>query len=231
LDDGTLFAYEALVRCPTFSPASLFSRAAALQSAGRLGRMIREIAVSFCHGTPLFVNLHASEEAGWLLREDDPIFSHDDDIYLEVAESVPATHADLCDRVFEQVRGRTGIYLGIDNFGADDSDLHLIIDFRPNVVKLHRRFAHELHRDPRRQKSLAGMVRLCSDLGADVMAEGIETKVVGARGARAADGLHFAHLPGQACHGVGGYVSRILRRRPPAGSPTHALPSSSAVTC
>jgi EAL domain-containing protein (putative c-di-GMP-specific phosphodiesterase class I) len=48
LDDGALFGYEALVGVPSqsLSPNGLFAQAAASHSAGRLGRMIREIAVS-----------------------------------------------------------------------------------------------------------------------------------------------------------------------------------------
>lgn len=131
LADGGLFCYEALVRCPSvnLSPAGLFAQAASLRSAGRLGRMIREVAVSLCSGTPLFVNLHPSElEEGWLLRFDDPLFAHDDDIYLEVAESVPTTHADLCESVLAAACADTGVYLVVDDFGARSSNLQLIAD-------------------------------------------------------------------------------------------------------
>jgi len=65
LDGGELLAYEALVRCriPELSPPELFARAAADRSTGRLGRMIREIAVPLCSGTPLFVKLSATSSA------------------------------------------------------------------------------------------------------------------------------------------------------------------------
>jgi EAL domain-containing protein (putative c-di-GMP-specific phosphodiesterase class I) len=88
LDSGKLFAYETLVRCRVtgFSPVTLFERAAAERSTGRLGRMIREIAVPLCGGTPVFVNLHPNElEDRWLVRPDDPIFSHDRDLHRDTA--------------------------------------------------------------------------------------------------------------------------------------------------
>ncbi len=88
LATGQIFAQEALVRCalPQFaSPLVLFEHAVASRATGRLGRMIREIAVPLCSGVPIFVNLHPSElEEGWLVRPDDPVFSHDHDIYLEL---------------------------------------------------------------------------------------------------------------------------------------------------
>jgi EAL domain-containing protein (putative c-di-GMP-specific phosphodiesterase class I) len=178
LDTGELFAYEALVRCrvPNFSPPALFERAAALKATGRLGRLIREIAVSLCSGTPLFVNLHPSElEEGWLVRPDDPIFSHDDDIYLEITESVPMTHFDLCASVLREVCDRTGVHLVIDDLGTGYSNLNLIADLEPDVVKLDRALVKALDRRPRQQKVVSMIVRLCGELGAIVVAEGIET--------------------------------------------------------
>jgi len=178
LADGVLFGYEALVRCPDpgLSPPGLFAQAAAMRSSGRLGRMIREVAVSLCHGTPLFVNVHPSElEEGWLLRPDDPIFGHDDDIYLEISESVPMTHTDVCESVRSLARSRTGVYLVVDDFGAGYSNLELISDLAPKLVKLDRKLVGNLHGDARKQRLVAMVVRLCQELGAEVVAEGIET--------------------------------------------------------
>ncbi|MEZ4232609.1 MAG: hypothetical protein R3B89_25760 [Polyangiaceae bacterium] len=97
LDDGELFAYEALVRrsAPSSAtPACCFStRAVDTGCSGRLGRMIREIAVPRWQWIPLFVNAHPSElNESWLVRPDDPIFMHDHEIYVEITESVPMTH-------------------------------------------------------------------------------------------------------------------------------------------
>lgn len=179
LDSGDIFAYEALVRCsiPNFTPPVLFEKAAAHQATGRLGRMIREIAVPLCSGTPLFVNLHPNElEEGWLVRPDDPIFSHDDDIYLEVTESAPLTHFELCASVLREVCGRAGVHLVVDDLGAGYSNLNLIADLEPHVVKLDRKLVQDLHRKPRQQKVVSMVVRLCGELGAAVVAEGIETR-------------------------------------------------------
>jgi len=173
LDGGRLFAYEALVRCriPNFTPPVLFEHAAAMHATGRLGRMIREIAVPLCSGTPLFVNLHPNElEEGWLVRPDDPVFSHDDDIYLEVTESAPMTHFDLCVSVLREVCGRAGVHLVIDDLGAGYSNLNLIADLEPRIVKLDRKLVQDLHKKPRQQKVVAMVVRLCEELGATVVA-------------------------------------------------------------
>jgi EAL domain-containing protein (putative c-di-GMP-specific phosphodiesterase class I) len=152
LDSGELFAYETLVRCkvPGFEPATLFERASAEGSTGRLGRMIREIAVPLCGGTPVFFNLHPDElKDRWLVRPDDPIFSHDHDIYLEVTESAPLTHFDLCLSVLREVCARTGAHPVIDDLGAGYSNLNLIADLEPKVVKLDWALVQDLNRKPR----------------------------------------------------------------------------------
>jgi EAL domain-containing protein (putative c-di-GMP-specific phosphodiesterase class I) len=199
LDTGELFAYEALVRCGVagFGPATLFARAAVERSTGRLGRMIREIAVPLCSRTPVFFNLHPNElEDRWLVRPDDPIFSHDHDIYLEITESIPLTHFDLCMSVLREVCGRTGAHLVIDDLGAGYSNLKLIADLEPTVVKLDRALVQDLHRRPRQQKLVAIVVHLCNELGATVVAEGIETynefRAVRDSGAEYGQGFLFA---------------------------------------
>jgi EAL domain-containing protein (putative c-di-GMP-specific phosphodiesterase class I) len=178
LDSGKLFAYETLVRCGVkgFEPVQLFERAAAEGSTGRLGRMIREIAMPLCGGTPIFVNLHPNELGErWLVRPDDPIFTHDHEIFLEITESVPITHFDLCMSVLREVCGRTGAHLVIDDLGAGYSNLKLIADLEPKIVKLDRALVQDLHRRPRQQTLVTMVVRLCHELGAAVVAEGIET--------------------------------------------------------
>ena len=71
----------------------------------------------------------------WLVRPDDPIFLHDHDTYIEVTESVPITHFELCLSVIREVRARGGVHLVVDDLGAGYSNLKRIIDLEPRVVK------------------------------------------------------------------------------------------------
>lgn len=179
LATGNLFAHEALVRCslPSCStPPELFERATEERCVGRLGRMIREIAVPLCSGLPLFLNVHPQELVErWLVQPDDPIFSHDHDVYLEITESVPLTHFDLVVDVLAELRARAGVHLVIDDLGAGYSNLGFIADLEPRVVKLDRGLVQGLDSSPRKQRLVASLVRLCNDLGAKVVAEGVET--------------------------------------------------------
>ena len=180
LQDGALFAYEALVRCrkpELSSPPVLFEQAVAAGCVGRLGRMIREIAVPLATRRPVFLNVHPQElQEGWLVRPDDPIYLHDHSVYLEITESVPLTHYDLCIDVLRDVRARGGLHLVVDDLGAGYSNLKRIADLEPKVVKLDRDLVYGVDRSPRQQQLVASVVRLCMDLDAVVVAEGIETE-------------------------------------------------------
>jgi EAL domain-containing protein (putative c-di-GMP-specific phosphodiesterase class I) len=200
LRTGELFAYELLVRCSVAefrSPPRLFEEAVKLQCTGRLGRMIREIGVPFGGGKPLFVNIHPRElSEGWLVRPDDPIFLHDDDVFLEVTESVPLTHYELCMNVLKEVCTRGGVYLVVDDFGAGYSNLKRISDLEPKVVKLDRQLISGIDQHRRQWELVAAVVDLCNRLGAMVVAEGVETlreyRALVDTGARFGQGYLFA---------------------------------------
>jgi len=179
LEDATIFAHEALVRCrvPELqSPPKLFEYAVSTGCTGRLGRIIRQLALADCGELPVFVNVHPAElQDPWLIRPDDPIFSHDFDVYLEVTESVPMTHFDICMTVLREIRGRGGIHLVVDDLGAGYSNLKRILDLEPSVVKLDRSLIVGIEHSVRQQKLVRNVVRMCEDLSAKVVAEGIET--------------------------------------------------------
>jgi EAL domain-containing protein (putative c-di-GMP-specific phosphodiesterase class I) len=98
--------------------------------------------------------------------------------------------------VLREVCGRTGAHLVVDDLGAGYSNLKLIADLDPKVVKLDRALVQDLDRRPRQQKLVSMVVRLCHELGAVVVAEGIETydefRAVGDSGAQYGQGFLFA---------------------------------------
>jgi EAL domain-containing protein (putative c-di-GMP-specific phosphodiesterase class I) len=200
LDTGVIYAHEALVRCSVADyqrPPVLFEAAVRSGCTGRLGRMIREICVPLSEGVPLFVNIHPAElSEGWLVRPDDPVYLHDDEVFLEVTESVPMTHYDLCMSVLKEVASRGSVHLVVDDLGAGYSNLMRIAELEPKVVKLDRKLIMDIDQHPRQRELVCGVVDLCTRLGATVVAEGIETvaeyNVVRETGAHFGQGYLFA---------------------------------------
>lgn len=200
LSTGATFAVEALVRCklPDLeSPPVLFELAAAERCCGQLGRNIRHVAFSLCQDTPLFVNVHPHElSEQWLVRPDDPLFFHNYAVYLEITESAAFTYFDLCIGSLKEVCSRAGAHLVIDDLGAGHSNLKRIVDLEPQIVKLDLTLTRGIDKNPRQRILVRQVVSLCSELGADVVAEGIETieelKAIVDTGARYGQGFLLA---------------------------------------
>lgn len=199
LKSQRVFAYEALARTNAVEfdgPMALFAAAVSEGVTGKLGRMLRALALEGCQGHPLFLNIHPAElNEKWVVQPDDPIFQHSEDVYLEITEAVPLSHFRLCKDMLNEVRGR-GVHLVVDDLGAGYSNLKYIADLAPRVVKLDRGLVAGLTRDSRLFKLVSAIVRLCSELDSKVVAEGIETETeldaVTAAGARYAQGFLLA---------------------------------------
>ena len=176
---GRTFAHEALVRCrrPEYAaPPVLFQHAVEENACGRLGRLIREVAFQTCGDVPLFVNLHPEElSSRWLVRPDDPLCFHGEPVYLEITESAAFSHFELCLSVLRELCRRTGALLVVDDFGAGHSNLERVVDLEPSIVKLDLALTRGIHAHKRKQAVVRHVVNLCKELGARVVAEGIET--------------------------------------------------------
>ena len=197
---GQLFAHEALVRCklPQYaSPPLLFLAAEKERACGHLGRVIRQQTFERCQDTALFVNVHPEElSQRWLVRPDDPLYFHEREVYLEITESAAFTHYDLCMSVLKEICARAGVHLVVDDYGAGHSNLSRILDLNPKIVKLDGALIRGIDKDPRRQIIVRHMVALCVDLGAQVVAECVETveelKAVADQGVHLAQGYVLA---------------------------------------
>jgi EAL domain-containing protein (putative c-di-GMP-specific phosphodiesterase class I) len=194
-----IFAYEALARTgsPDFDgPLSLFAAAVEHNCTGELGRMLREMAIEDVPNHKLFVNIHPAElNEKWLVQPNDPIFQHTQELYLEITESIPLSHFHLCQSILAEVRDR-GVHLVVDDLGAGYSNLKYIADLHPRVVKLDRELIAGLAIGTRLFKLVSAIVVMCRELGAMVVAEGIETvdelKAVIAAGAHFGQGYLLA---------------------------------------
>lgn len=179
LGTGKTFAYEALARCtlPSFeSPAVLFERAAAEQACGRLGRVVRNVLFETCGAIPVFINVHP-QEAGqrWLVQPTDPLFLHEQPVYLEVTESAAFEALDVCMQVLHEVRDRCGARIVVDDFGTGYSDLQRVLALKPDVVKLDMSLVRNIDASLEKKRYVKDIVKTCHELGALVVAEGIET--------------------------------------------------------
>ncbi len=179
LENGTVYAFEALARSNSShydSPVDMFHAASKAGLSGRLGHMLRRMAVEECPNQRLFLNVNPNEfDHDYLMRGDDPVFSHLAEVFLEITETVPLSHFQMCHSILEEVRGR-GVSLAIDDLGAGFSNLKYIADLEPEIVKFDRSLISNADRSERQRRLMGALVHLCNDMGARVVAEGIETE-------------------------------------------------------
>ena len=179
MEDGSLFAHEALIRCTWLefrNPEKLFTQAVSEGSCGRLGTpgkggMLPNSAIrtALCEYPSRRAKLPV---AGTPRRS---LYYYEGVVYLEITESAAFSYFALCKSVLKEVCQRCDGRLVVDDLGAGYSNLKRISDLEPDVVKLDRKLITGLNANPKRQDFVRGLVALCHDMGAQVVAEGVET--------------------------------------------------------
>ncbi|MAZ89506.1 MAG: hypothetical protein CL693_17880 [Cellvibrionaceae bacterium] len=89
-------------------------------------------------------------------------------------EALPVDAKDAAD-IFQWVRDQ-GVILALDDFGAGYSTLDYLSQFQVDIVKLDRNLLMDINQNERRRMTFKAMLKLCQNLGATVVVEGIETK-------------------------------------------------------
>ena len=180
---GDLFGREALLRVdqPLLArPQLVLSAAERLHRLHDVGRAVRDLVASDVECTPagvplVFVNLHSED----LL---------DPSLYLPSARlSTLASRVvlELTERgAFERVEGlvqrlerlrELGFRIALDDLGTGSAGAGLFRSLEPEFVKLDISLVRGIEHDLSRQNIVRSMVRVCHDLGKQLIAEGVET--------------------------------------------------------
>src|SRR5439155_18390844 len=144
-------------------------------------RSFREVGVqeaSRFDGRPrLFFNVHPSEMRSekllQSLREATAVLGGDRRVVLEVHEDAVADTASL--RRLRDSLHELGVGLAYDDFGAGQARITELAEAPPDFVKLDMKLIRDVEKSIPRQELIHALVKLCKDLGVQVIAEGIET--------------------------------------------------------
>ena len=177
----TVFGYEALLRTdhePMRSPLTFLETAEQLTHIEELGRAVRRRiatdSLAAPHGSQLFVNLHPHDLLDdELLDPAAPLTRIAKSVVLEVTERASL---DRLDHVRERIRclREAGFRIAIDDLGAGYASLSAIALVEPEVVKLDMSLVRDIHQTPTKQRLVRAMTSLSRELGALVVAEGVE---------------------------------------------------------
>ena len=178
-----IFGFEALLRNDAErwrNPAVFIAAAEELEATAELGRAVRGRVATDVSRAPedalLFVNLHAKDLVDEeLFAPGSPLVAIAHRVVLEVTERASL---DNLDHVHERVLSlrRLGYRLAIDDLGAGYNSLNAVALLEPDVVKLDMSLVRDVHTTPTKQRMVRAMVTLAHELGAAVVAEGVETE-------------------------------------------------------
>ena len=96
-------------------------------------------------------------------------------IIFEVTEGERVTDRGHLRNIFHEYR-KHGLRTAIDDFGAGHSQLNLLADFQPDIVKLDMDLIRNIDKRRAAQRIVQAVVGICRDLEIKLIAEGIETQ-------------------------------------------------------
>ncbi|MDA3913011.1 EAL domain-containing protein [Oleiagrimonas sp.] len=97
-----------------------------------------------------------------------------DQLIFEVTEKEELVDKEHLKSIIREYQ-RQGFKTAIDDFGAGYSNLNLLAEFQPDLIKLDMALVHRIDKDPVRQAIVQGALGVCRALDIDVIAEGVET--------------------------------------------------------
>lgn len=182
MEDHSIFAYEALVRCSAEglrSPHVLFNVAEQSNRIWPLSRLLRRKAVEHITELPsdalLFINIHPHDfDDPQILGPEPHIKAHAERIVFEVTE-----RAAIGD--FAAFRGRvdalraSGLRIAIDDLGSGYAALSSAAELNPDYIKFDMTLVRDIDKSPIRQNLIRNMVAFAVEAKVEVVAEGIET--------------------------------------------------------
>jgi EAL domain-containing protein (putative c-di-GMP-specific phosphodiesterase class I) len=179
LRTGRLQGIEALSRFPggdARPPDRWFTEAHVLGLGVELEALAIELILARTEGMPgrVPVGINCSPSAALDPHVQEMMTGADVPLVLEVTEHDQVSDYQALRSGLEPLR-RAGIALAVDDTGAGYASLHHILHLSPDILKLDRGLTVGIDADPVRRALGAALVRFAVDIGAETVAEGIET--------------------------------------------------------
>jgi EAL domain-containing protein (putative c-di-GMP-specific phosphodiesterase class I) len=184
----TVFGYEALARGPKDSEfhgaVSLFQSAEQEGLVFELDCLCRQSGLRGAEGLPsgtkLFLNVRPTTIHDPSFRPEALIRTlaksrlAPSDVVFEISEQESIRSFD----VFREVRdeyGKLGFQFALDDTGAGYASLQSVIELEPEFIKVDRAFVSGIDQDPARQALLRALHTVAREIGARIIAEGLDT--------------------------------------------------------
>lgn len=113
-------------------------------------------------------------------------------LLIEITETANIGELETAGKAIAALR-EMGYRVGLDDFGAGAASLNYLHAFTVDFVKFDGKLINQIGQSQRDDALLAGLAKLCAEMGVDTIAEWIESEAM----ARAALGLGFRHGQGR----------------------------------
>jgi EAL domain-containing protein (putative c-di-GMP-specific phosphodiesterase class I) len=189
LETAQVIGYEALTRGPARSelvhPVQLFHEAESAGLLFELDCLCRKLALERAsvlpRGTTLFLNCLPTAIGDPNLRVEGLrkiLESYDlrpSDLVLEISESESIENFGVFREVSDSCR-EVGVRIAIDDAGTGYASLEAIMEITPDFIKTDMGLVRGIDADPPRQEVVRALASVARGIGAQVIAEGIETE-------------------------------------------------------
>ena len=213
LRSGTVVGFEALSRFGARPPAEVFAEARTLDVGVPLelaaARAALDLLPRLPVGTYLAVNLSpqaAVDPSVLALITTVVDAGAGPRLVLELTEHEQVADYDVLIAALADARAG-GVRLAVDDTGSGFASLQHVTRLRPDILKLDMAFVRGVHRDPARRAVARDLLAVARDLGAVLVAEGVE------EAAELGEQLRLGALVGQGFHlGRPGPPDQVLAR-------------------
>lgn len=187
---GEVYGFEALLRNTKAlgfqTPNDIFDFATSIGCLPEFELSLREKSIEKysriknCKNKILFFNVYGKilEEDGFLINETKEILEKYDlnpeNLCMEVPETYEITSLEIIEQ-FVSMSRNMGFPFAIDDFGRGYSQLKLLYEYEPDILKIDRFFISSIQEDARKRLFVSSVVDLAHTLGIRIIAEGVET--------------------------------------------------------
>lgn len=189
LDNGSVYAYEALSRIDGISPFSgpedIFNAARNFGMTANLEKLCRRQALLTAHrlnaDVPITLNVSPAilncpdHEKGMTVSLVEELFLVREKVILELTEKCSIENDRLFRKTVEYYRDQ-GFRVAVDDLGAGYAGLNMLIQTEPFMVKIDRSLISGIDKHARKRMLIESLVSFCSKINALVVAEGVETE-------------------------------------------------------
>lgn len=210
IENMEVFGYEAFSRGPKDSafekPGMMFAVSNKIGLAADLDRVCRKVALKNAEGLPpglkLFINsLPISiSDPDWMSGGIDELLwkigIRAEDLVIEIPERYYSENQSTLAKEVHLLKER-GIAIAIDDIGTGYSSFQTITDLNPDYLKIDASLIRDIDTNLIKQELLGSIVHIARNIGACIIAEGVETSrelnALKKAGIRYAQGYYFSY--------------------------------------